>query len=146
MSNLVVCVDLVFVSDTVVCVWPVEKSKNQFSRITAQMVLISISVILYISFIMGNVIMSSTVPLFFETACEVTYPVAEGVTNLVLTLANNIAGLVFLLIQMIPNIGKGFIFSSASQLSHMKWHFSPAPHYPDRDKKNKDAFIMAIII
>ena len=54
---------------------------------------------------MGNVLMNSTVPLFFETACEVTYPVAEGVTNLVLTLANNIAGLVFLLIQMIPHIG-----------------------------------------
>lgn len=64
-----------------------------------------LKVILYISYIMGNVIMYSTIPLFFETACEVTYPVAEGVTNLVLTLANNIAGLIFLLIQMIPHIG-----------------------------------------
>ena len=50
--------------------------------------------------------MYATVPLFFETACEVTYPVAEGVTTLVLTLLNNIFGLIFLFIQMIPHIGE----------------------------------------
>ena len=50
--------------------------------------------------------MYATIPLFFEMACEVTYPVAEGVTNLVLTLANNIFGLLFLFVQMIPHIGK----------------------------------------
>ena len=50
--------------------------------------------------------MYATIPLFFEMACEVTYPVAEGVTTLVLTLANNIFGLLFLFIQMIPKIGK----------------------------------------
>ena len=51
-------------------------------------------------------LLGSTSPLYFEMACEVTYPVAEGVTNLVLTLLNNIGGLVFLIVLMIPNIGK----------------------------------------
>ena len=50
--------------------------------------------------------MNAATPIFFETACEVTYPVSEGVTNLVLTLVNNMFGLIFLLVQMIPNIGK----------------------------------------
>jgi hypothetical protein len=46
------------------------------------------------------------IPLFFEMACEAAYPVPEGTTNLVLTLSSNVGGLVFLLIQMIPNIGQ----------------------------------------
>jgi len=42
-------------------------------------------------------------------ACETTYPVGEGITNLVLTLVNNIGGGIFLLIQMVPNIGKYYL-------------------------------------
>lgn len=49
--------------------------------------------------------LTSTMPLFFEMACEAAYPVPEGITNLVLTLSSNIGGLIFLVIQMIPNIG-----------------------------------------
>jgi len=61
--------------------------------------------VIFSTYIAANVFMGASVPLFFELACEVTYPVAEGVTNLVLTLVNNIAGLIFLLIPLIPNIG-----------------------------------------
>ena len=68
--------------------------------------LLCISAIIFASYIAGNVFMNAATPLFYETACEVSYPVAEGVTNLVLTLFNNIFGLLFLLVQMIPNIGK----------------------------------------
>ena len=60
--------------------------------------------------------MNAATPLFYETGCEVAYPVAEGVANLVLTLVNNLFGLVFLLIQMIPNIGK---------YSHLREHVLP---------------------
>ena len=67
---------------------------------------IYISVQLYISIILFCMLLGSTSPLYFEMACEVTYPVAEGVTNLVLTLLNNMGGLVFLIVLMIPNIGK----------------------------------------
>ena len=45
-------------------------------------------------------------PLFFEIACELSYPVAEGLTNGVLTLLNNISGLIFLFMMMVPNIGE----------------------------------------
>ncbi|XP_053372758.1 solute carrier family 49 member 4 homolog [Mercenaria mercenaria] len=57
---------------------------------------------IYTSYISANVFLGTASPLFFEMACEVTYPVAEGVTNLVLTLVNNIAGLLFLLVQLLP--------------------------------------------
>ncbi|XP_063413837.1 solute carrier family 49 member 4 homolog [Mytilus trossulus] len=65
----------------------------------------SSTVMLYTSIIMGTMFLTSTMPLFFEMACEAAYPVPEGITNLVLTLSSNIGGLIFLVIQMIPNIG-----------------------------------------
>ncbi|XP_052254255.1 solute carrier family 49 member 4 homolog isoform X2 [Dreissena polymorpha] len=63
------------------------------------------AVVLYSTYIIANLLLGASSPLFFEMACEVTYPIAEGITNLVLTLVNNIAGLVFLFVQLIPNIG-----------------------------------------
>lgn len=68
--------------------------------------IIFIVVSLYVSIIIGTMFLQSTIPLFFEMACEAAYPVPEGTTNLVLTLSSNVGGLVFLLIQMIPNIGQ----------------------------------------
>ncbi|VDI67667.1 Hypothetical predicted protein [Mytilus galloprovincialis] len=65
----------------------------------------SSTIMLYTSIIMGTMFLTSTMPLFFEMACEAAYPVPEGITNLVLTLSSNIGGLIFLVIQMIPNIG-----------------------------------------
>ena len=47
---------------------------------------------------------NAAVPLIFELGCELTYPVGEGTTNGVLTTINNLGGLVFLLVLMIPNI------------------------------------------
>ncbi|KAK3589570.1 hypothetical protein CHS0354_043025 [Potamilus streckersoni] len=61
--------------------------------------------IVYTTLILVGLLLSASTPLFYETCCEATYPVAEGITNFALTLMNNIGGLVFLLIQMIPNIG-----------------------------------------
>ncbi|OWF51146.1 disrupted in renal carcinoma protein 2-like [Mizuhopecten yessoensis] len=60
---------------------------------------------LYISIILGTLLLNATPPLYYEMACEITYPVAEGISNLWLTMINNVGGLIFLLIQMIPNIG-----------------------------------------
>ncbi|XP_069111136.1 solute carrier family 49 member 4 homolog [Argopecten irradians] len=59
----------------------------------------------YISVITGTLLMNATVPLLFEMACENTYPVAEGITTVVLTTQLNVVGLIFLGVQMIPNIG-----------------------------------------
>ncbi|XP_052103188.1 solute carrier family 49 member 4-like [Mytilus californianus] len=60
---------------------------------------------LYASIIMGTMFLTSTLPLFFEMACEAAYPVPEGTTNLLMTLGSNVGGVIFLVIQMIPNIG-----------------------------------------
>lgn len=60
---------------------------------------------LYASIIMGTMFLTSTLPLFFEMACEAAYPVPEGTTNLLMILGSNVSGVIFLVIQMIPNIG-----------------------------------------
>ena len=61
---------------------------------------------LYAAIVLATLLLNASVPLYYEMACEVTYPVAEGITNFVLTLVNNIGGLLFLLISMIPHLGK----------------------------------------
>jgi len=63
-------------------------------------------VTLYATCVTVSVCLCAQVPLFFELCCELCYPVSEGLTNGVLTLLNNIVGLVFLLVLMIPNIGE----------------------------------------
>lgn len=60
---------------------------------------------IYASIVIGTLCVNASPPLFFEMACENSYPVAEGITNFALTLLFNIAGLIFLAIQMVPNIG-----------------------------------------
>eukprot|EP00118_Oscarella_pearsei_P010739 m.67741 g.67741 ORF g.67741 m.67741 type:complete len:95 (+) comp35468_c0_seq18:1926-2210(+) len=45
--------------------------------------------------------MNGSIPLFYELAVERTYPIAEGTTTGVMTLMNNVAALVFLLLPMI---------------------------------------------
>nr|KAG5703789.1 hypothetical protein BaRGS_009587 [Batillaria attramentaria] len=59
----------------------------------------------YVVIIGGMTSLSAAVPLIFELACELAYPTGEGTTNVVLTVINNIGGLLFLFAGMIPNIG-----------------------------------------
>lgn len=63
---------------------------------------------LYSSVILASTLIATVTPLYFEMACEATYPIAEGTTNLALTFMNNIVGFIFLLIQMVPGIGTGW--------------------------------------
>ncbi|XP_067687119.1 solute carrier family 49 member 4 homolog [Haliotis asinina] len=82
---------------------------------TLWFVLIRLSVIpfsmasLYLSSILMGVFISASIPLFYELGCEASYPIAEGVTVGVLTLANNLTGVVFLSVMQIPGIGVGWM-------------------------------------
>ncbi|XP_067649944.1 solute carrier family 49 member 4-like [Haliotis asinina] len=60
---------------------------------------------LYAANIVKSVVNGADSPLFFELVCEVSYPVAEGITNLSLTAFNNVASLIFLGLLSIRNIG-----------------------------------------
>ena len=57
---------------------------------------------------------SGAVPLMYELVCESTYPIAEGVTNGLMTWLNNVVALVFYFVMMIPMGGQStyFIFLS----------------------------------
>ncbi len=70
-----------------------------------------ISGLIYSTITLLYIALSGGVPLFYEMVCEISYPVAEGVTNGLLTWLNNITGLIFLLILMIKNIGNFTIFA-----------------------------------
>ncbi|XP_070174311.1 solute carrier family 49 member 4-like [Littorina saxatilis] len=65
----------------------------------------SYTVIFYVTIIGGMTSLTSAVPLIFELACELAFPTGEGTTNVVLTTICNIGGLLFLFVEMIPNIG-----------------------------------------
>lgn len=75
------------------------------------MILLSILVLdiaasLYKSSILGGFFVSGTIPLFYELTVESTYPVAEGITTGLLTLINNSFTVIFLIILMVPGVGK----------------------------------------
>uniref|UniRef100_A0A2C9LVK1 Major facilitator superfamily (MFS) profile domain-containing protein n=1 Tax=Biomphalaria glabrata TaxID=6526 RepID=A0A2C9LVK1_BIOGL len=61
--------------------------------------------ILYISVIGGNTLVNSAVPLIYELGCELAYPTSEGAANGFLTYLNNVGGLIFLAVFLIPNVG-----------------------------------------
>ncbi|XP_055859785.1 solute carrier family 49 member 4-like [Biomphalaria glabrata] len=61
--------------------------------------------ILYGTIIGGNSLLNAAVPIMFELGCELAYPISEGAANGVMTLLNNLGGLIFLLIFFIPNVG-----------------------------------------
>ncbi|XP_071103142.1 solute carrier family 49 member 4 homolog [Haliotis cracherodii] len=60
---------------------------------------------LYVSCILMGIFINGSVPLFYELGCEAAYPIAEGVTAGVLTIANNLTGVIFLSVLQIPRIG-----------------------------------------
>ncbi|XP_041371393.1 solute carrier family 49 member 4 homolog isoform X2 [Gigantopelta aegis] len=64
----------------------------------------SSTAILYVTVIIGMTAVNAAVPLIFEMSCELTYPIGEGTTNGVLTTVNNLGGLIFLGVLMIPDI------------------------------------------
>ena len=73
---------------------------------------------LYITDIVGNMAIFGATPLFFELSCEAAYPVAEGVTNTLMTWLNNLIGLIFLSILMIPATGQSCWSSCMATYDH----------------------------
>ena len=61
--------------------------------------------VFYASIIVGTIGLNAAVPLIYELGCELGYPTGEGTTNTVLTIVNNLFGLIFLLVMMVPGIG-----------------------------------------
>jgi hypothetical protein len=61
---------------------------------------------MYVATIAAGVSINGAIPLFYEIACETSYPVSEGLTGGLLTLVNNLIGIFFLLILYIPDIGR----------------------------------------
>ena len=65
--------------------------------------------VLILTFILGGFFTNGTIPLFFEMAVETAYPVAEGTSSGLLTVAVNILQLVFYIFPMLPNFGLKWI-------------------------------------
>jgi len=75
----------------------------------------------YAGYIITSIGVESCSPLFYELACESTYPIAEGVTNGLLTWLNNVVGLTFLFVLMRPNIGQYSTALCSISLSELRY-------------------------
>ena len=64
---------------------------------------------LYIAAIGANVLITATMPIFIEIACETSYPIAEGLTAGVLSMVITLTATVYLLINLIPGIGNAWM-------------------------------------
>ncbi|XP_033733340.1 solute carrier family 49 member 4 homolog isoform X2 [Pecten maximus] len=64
---------------------------------------------LYASSIMGGMFLNGTIPLFYELACEASYPVSEGLAGGFMTWLNNLFGIMFLMALLIPGIGTAWM-------------------------------------
>ncbi|KAK3083407.1 hypothetical protein FSP39_021816 [Pinctada imbricata] len=63
-------------------------------------------VILDILCVGGSSLVGGLAPLYYELACECSYPVAEGTAAAILSLCMNLSGVVFVLITLIHGLGK----------------------------------------
>ena len=62
-------------------------------------------VALYVTFVLGAMAVCGTVPVYLELACDVTHPLAEGLTTGVICSINSTVNSFFLVLLMIPEIG-----------------------------------------
>ncbi|CAD5120336.1 DgyrCDS8910 [Dimorphilus gyrociliatus] len=60
---------------------------------------------LYVSVMLTTSFINGAVPLFFEALCEITHPIAEGITTVLLTQCYYISQLLFLLVLSINGVG-----------------------------------------
>ena len=76
------------------------------------------TVYLYLSLIIGGLFISATTPIYYELAVESVYPIAEGVTTGLVTTANNVGCLVFLLLpysKMVHGLYRGLALLKAAK-------------------------------
>ncbi|XP_050395918.2 solute carrier family 49 member 4 [Patella vulgata] len=73
--------------------------------LAADKILPTSTVVMYVTVIISIMMLNAAIPLLYELACELAYPIGEGTTNGVVTILNNLSGLIFLFILMVPDIG-----------------------------------------
>lgn len=64
---------------------------------------------LYVAAISAGTLTTASIPLFIEIGCEASYPVAEGLTSGFFMMIINLSATVFLLINLIPDIGTAWM-------------------------------------
>lgn len=67
--------------------------------------LLFLAVQIYISTIIGGMLINGSLPLVFEMGSELAFPVSEGIVGGLLTCLINLSGIIFLLVLLIPDIG-----------------------------------------
>lgn len=73
----------------------------------------------YFTYIAACVVTLGTQPLYYEIACENLFPVSEAVISGLLGFLNIVGNTLFLLVTLIPGIGKHEIFISALLFSYV---------------------------
>lgn len=65
-----------------------------------------ISAMVGIAITLLGILTTGELALAYEVACEIGYPIHEGIIGTVLTLVMNASSVGFLMVQLIPNIGE----------------------------------------
>lgn len=79
-----------------------------FSLMSSGIIPIS-KVEIYISTIIGGMLINGSLPLVFEMGSELAFPVSEAVVGGLLTCLINLSGIIFLLVLLIPDIGTSWM-------------------------------------
>eukprot|EP00825_Cyclidium_porcatum_P000555 TRINITY_DN10185_c0_g2_i2.p1 TRINITY_DN10185_c0_g2~~TRINITY_DN10185_c0_g2_i2.p1 ORF type:complete len:428 (+),score=52.75 TRINITY_DN10185_c0_g2_i2:157-1440(+) len=61
--------------------------------------------VIYLTGIVGGLLVQSAIPLYFEACVELAFPIGEGLTTGFVTTLNNVGCVIFLFIPMIPGLG-----------------------------------------
>ncbi|XP_064603078.1 solute carrier family 49 member 4-like isoform X2 [Liolophura sinensis] len=67
------------------------------------------AVFVYITCILGGMVVNAAIPLYYEFVCDCGYPLPEGASATFLTIFNNVVGFSFYMILQIPAVGTEWI-------------------------------------
>ena len=65
--------------------------------------------VIYLTGIILVLFLRGTISIYYELSAEVGYPIAEATSTIVLTLANNLVGFVFLMLALFPQLGTAWM-------------------------------------
>ncbi|KAF6036656.1 DIRC2 [Bugula neritina] len=64
----------------------------------------AVTAVVYVLCISASLCINGAIPIYYEMGCELAFPVHEGLTCSLLTLTNNLFGMMFFLIFLVPSL------------------------------------------
>ena len=72
---------------------------------------IAFTAAVYVYYVLLAASVNGALPLYYEASIETTFPVSEGITMGVITMAYNILPIAFLMVPLLPDIGGYLLYN-----------------------------------